>query len=798
MPSSRTAGAAGRPLARCAGHVLRAAGAALLLTGTHAFAQACAPGQWLAEYFPNTALSGPPALQRCENGPIDHYWAGSHGSPDPARLPVDGFSARWTATLPFAGGNARFVTFTDDGVRVFVGGRKVIDNWTEHGITMDTASVPLAAGSHTVRMEYFEAGGEGLAQLVVEEDSAPPPPTPPQFQSFTAQPDTVDAGGTSILAWSVDHAAACTATGGWSGEQAPSGSASVRPQATTTYGLTCHNAQGDTASASATITVRGGPPPAPPAIASFGATPSRVNPGDSARLAWEATGAASCTASGGWSGARPASGEELVRPAASTAYTLTCSNGAGQTASATAQVAVDAANPLPQVGGVNATATPQGVRLGWNAVTQSGKWVYGYYAGWFWRTYPPEAIDMSAMTHFVFGRYAPGAGPLGGQAGELMEGADNAHHEVEDTLIAQAHAAGVKAVMMVGGATDGPGFMAATANPAIRAGFIRQILDTAEQKNYDGVDIDWEEELDSPEGRAQALALLRELRAASQQRPRYQGATPLEISWPAFWVNVNFDEVTAWHVEIAQAVDRFNLMSYGMSGDWGWLSWHHSPLFGEGPLHPTSIASTVQAYLNAGVPRAKLGIGIGLYGLYFNQPVTGPRQSLEGMAGQSNNFDDVNNYQRLVEDNAFGQPGAQYHWDDVAKQSYISYSQPWWRASVAPVTYLSYEDERSIAEKGKWVREQNLGGTLVWAVNYGYLPQQNANPMMQAVKQSFLHASAAGYRVYRDGAAIATVSEGASYTDTAAPSGSHRYQVAMVDAAGNEGPLSEAVTVQVP
>src|SRR3989344_1968925 len=109
--------------------------------------------------------------------------------------------------LLLGGGAAHFITFTDDGVRVFVNDRKVIDNWTVHGITMDEARVPLSAGHHTVRMEYFEAGGEGLAQLVVEEDaSTPPPPPPPQIQSFTAQPATVDAGGTSILTWSTGNA----------------------------------------------------------------------------------------------------------------------------------------------------------------------------------------------------------------------------------------------------------------------------------------------------------------------------------------------------------------------------------------------------------------------------------------------------------------------------------------------------------------------------------------------------------------------------------------------------------------
>ena len=97
------------------------------------------------------------------------------------------------------------------------------------------------------------------------------------------------------------------------------------------------------------------------------------------------------------------------------------------------------------------------------------------------------------------------------------------------------------------------------------------------------------------------------------------------------------------------------------------------------------------------------------------------------------------------------------------------------------------------------MREQGLGGTLVWAVNYGYLPDRQANPPMQAVKQSFLHARAAGYRVYRDGVAIATVTSGTAYTDSsAARGGSYSYQVALLDAEGNEGPLSAPIVVAVP
>ena len=227
----------------------RAIAAGLLLASTQALALDCAPGQWLVEYFPNTNLSGAAVLTRCEQGPIDYYWMTN--SPD-ARLPVDAFSVRWTASLPFAAGAAKFTTFTDDGVRLFVDGKRVINHWARHSIAMDTASMRLTEGPHTVRMEYFEAGGEGLAQLFIEglkpTTTPPPPPEPPRIRAFTAQPEAIDMGGSSILAWTTENTVTCAANGGWTGEQATNGGTNVRPAATTTYGLSCRNAAGTTAS----------------------------------------------------------------------------------------------------------------------------------------------------------------------------------------------------------------------------------------------------------------------------------------------------------------------------------------------------------------------------------------------------------------------------------------------------------------------------------------------------------------------------------------------------------------------
>lgn len=370
----------------------------------------------------------------------------------------------------------------------------------------------------------------------------------------------------------------------------------------------------------------------------------------------------------------------------------------------------------------------------------ANRWVTGYYLGYFWDWYPPGVVDMSTMTHFVFARYSPGGGALGGTPGQVVQGAGTGHDaSVEQFLVNKAHAAGIKAIAMLGGAGDGAGFDASTATPSLRATFIANILARLAAKNYDGVDVDWEENLGTPAQQAQVIALLTELRAAAAAHPHFQPPhAPILITWPAFWSNINYPTVTAWHVQVASLVDQYNLMTYSMAGAWpGWVSWHHSPLSGAQPTHPTAVDATVQEYVAAGVPRAKLGIGIGLYGIYYGPGVSGPRQAL-GVSGAQP--DDVeNNYRRLLSDGAFSQPSGVKQWDPVARQSYYRYSPPWNRWGNTPIGYLTYEDEQSIGAKGDWVRTNGLGGTIVWSLNYGCTNSSTgANALMQAVKTSFL------------------------------------------------------------
>ena len=125
------------------------------------------PGQLVAEYFTNMALSGDPALVRCEDAPFAYNWGA--GSPD-ASIPADLFSASWTGDFDFDAATYTFTARADDGVRVWVGDELIIDGWINQAPTTYTAEVELTAGSHNVVMEYFENGGGAGAELDWEID----------------------------------------------------------------------------------------------------------------------------------------------------------------------------------------------------------------------------------------------------------------------------------------------------------------------------------------------------------------------------------------------------------------------------------------------------------------------------------------------------------------------------------------------------------------------------------------------------------------------------------------------------
>jgi len=135
--------------------------------------------RWRGEYFANKSLSGSPLMVRDDGtGFLPFDWGtGSPGSS--CGIPSDNFSVRWTRAVYFEAGTYRFSVTADDGVRFYVDGSLKLDKWFDQPATTHTVDVSLSAGSRTLRMEYYEGGGQAVAKLSWQKTTTTQPPVSP-------------------------------------------------------------------------------------------------------------------------------------------------------------------------------------------------------------------------------------------------------------------------------------------------------------------------------------------------------------------------------------------------------------------------------------------------------------------------------------------------------------------------------------------------------------------------------------------------------------------------------------------
>ncbi len=92
---------------------------------------------------------------------INFAWGGRAPS---NKVPAAHFAAVCTSELELPAGKYALRTVSDDGIRVVIDDKLVIDNWTWHGPTEDKATADLSAGKHKVRIDYFQI--DGASQLL--------------------------------------------------------------------------------------------------------------------------------------------------------------------------------------------------------------------------------------------------------------------------------------------------------------------------------------------------------------------------------------------------------------------------------------------------------------------------------------------------------------------------------------------------------------------------------------------------------------------------------------------------------
>ncbi|HZT21407.1 MAG TPA: TIM-barrel domain-containing protein [Verrucomicrobiae bacterium] len=118
-----------------------------------------------AGFFANENLTGSPAFTRTDSA-IDFDWSRSSPAPD---FPRTDFSARWSGTIevPASVGDVTLATLEDDGARLWIDGRQVIDAWGPHDSATTESAGTLTAGTpHEIRIEYQQLGGNARLQLL--------------------------------------------------------------------------------------------------------------------------------------------------------------------------------------------------------------------------------------------------------------------------------------------------------------------------------------------------------------------------------------------------------------------------------------------------------------------------------------------------------------------------------------------------------------------------------------------------------------------------------------------------------
>ena len=123
-----------------------------------------------AEFFANRNLEGAAVVTRADEA-VNFNWGMSPPAPG---VPADDFSARWTGQLvPAVSGKYRFGATADDGLRVYLDGKLIAEDWTQHAPTTVTGEVTLEAGkSYDVKMEYYEGRIGAVARLVWQPPAA--------------------------------------------------------------------------------------------------------------------------------------------------------------------------------------------------------------------------------------------------------------------------------------------------------------------------------------------------------------------------------------------------------------------------------------------------------------------------------------------------------------------------------------------------------------------------------------------------------------------------------------------------
>jgi len=370
--------------------------------------------------------------------------------------------------------------------------------------------------------------------------------------------------------------------------------------------------------------------------------------------------------------------------------------------------------------------------------TPSSFWVSGYVASW--NLYmgpgtntddghmPYQNIDLSALTHVLI--FAPAVNA----DGTLKW--NNLSAPRRGPFNTWVHSQGKPVILSMGGA--GNETFSSAINATNRANFVSTLMSALRTEKYDGFDID----IETGYNQVDMTAFLTALRTEMNKQNAYYDPTKPLILTAATYGNQSY-----W-ASVSHLLDQINLMSYDMFGTWFGKSWHNNAVYGGvndndvGGTPLTTVEEKGKRFINAGIPKAKFGIGVSFGGYAWSGGaptiVSAPRITWASSTPPTKVSGEIPGWQ--VWKNYLLPNPTTWRYDSVAKVPYLS------NPSGATWNYLTFESTSTVAEVVRLSKNSGYGGVILWELGNGYFgtadfptpPLGVRDPFLQAAKKEWL------------------------------------------------------------
>ena len=293
------------------------------------------------------------------------------------------------------------------------------------------------------------------------------------------------------------------------------------------------------------------------------------------------------------------------------------------------------------------------------------------------------------------------------QGGRIVNGFTNDDRNLAALVALRQENPSLTVLVSVGGWLWSGNFSDMAVTKTSRDLFIESVVEFINRNHLDGLDIDWEYpglvgagNHFRPEDKQNYTFLLKELRHRfNQQEKKLHRRLYITIAAGAssdFLAHTEMNNVQKY-------VDTVNLMAYDYyepTDDA--IAGHHAPLF-TNPADPKKISAdrSVQEFEHAGVPAAKIILGVPFYGHVWGAVTDTDHGLFQPGKPIPNAFAKYGNITATMLNNGFVR-----YWDPIASVPYLY--------NLEKKIFVSYEDPESLGLKSRYVLDHKLGGMMFW------------------------------------------------------------------------------------